>query len=108
MQPPAPSPSLMLPVIDLSGPPDLDHNIHYKQREARWKRLVSTSHAEWCCCGSYLNHFLPRDSKLRSCTDTEEEKHGEADVEGITGAEADASGGVGENTDVGDDAIIEQ
>lgn len=52
----------MLPALNLSGTPDLDHPYLYKQREAKWKREVSRSHKEWCLCGSFLNHFILPDS----------------------------------------------
>nr|QYD02096.1 ORF2 [Torque teno felis virus] len=65
---PMPGPSLMLPALDLSGTPDLDHHTTYKKREAEWKRLVSSLHREWCLCGSFINHFiLPPNSLV--CTE---------------------------------------
>nr|QYD02372.1 ORF2 [Torque teno felis virus] len=73
MELPLPGPNLMLPTISLSGPPDLEHHLAYKRREAIWKALVSKTHKDWCLCGSYKNHFLPSDEPLRaqesSCTD---------------------------------------
>lgn len=58
----------MLPTLDLSGTPDLDHVLHYKRREAAWKRSVSESHKEWCLCGSYRNHFISSSQPLiESC-----------------------------------------
>nr|QYD02249.1 ORF2 [Torque teno felis virus]QYD02252.1 ORF2 [Torque teno felis virus] len=90
MQPPFPSPALMLPAIDLSRTPDLDSHISYKKRECLWKRQVSLSHAQWCLCGSYLNHFLPPDQPLRnSCGDGADG----GDVLGATGESEDASRG---------------
>lgn len=62
----------MLPVIRLSDSPDLDSHLAFKRREAKWKRLVSETHKEWCLCGSYLNHFLPATSDLLSCTGGED------------------------------------
>nr|QYD02072.1 ORF2 [Torque teno felis virus] len=68
---PMPGPSLMLPAVDLSGTPDLDHHTTYKKREAQWKRLVSSLHREWCLCGSFINHFiLPPNSLI--CTEDED------------------------------------
>nr|QYD02132.1 ORF2 [Torque teno felis virus] len=73
MSEPLPGPNVMLPALDLSGPPSLDHVILYKKREALWKRLVSTSHREWCLCGSAANHFLPPHKELKNSTCGEEE-----------------------------------
>nr|QYD02138.1 ORF2 [Torque teno felis virus] len=87
MQPPAPGPNLLLPSLGLSGPPDLDHHLAYKRREAEWKRLVSKSHADWCLCGSYKNHFLPPDQSLKateSCTEGGESSSGAGDVDPTT------------------------
>lgn len=66
---PLPGPSLMLPALDLSGSPDLDHHTTYKRREAQWKRLVSSLHREWCLCGSFLNHFILPPNSLVACTE---------------------------------------
>lgn len=93
MQPPMPGPALMLPAIDLSSPPDLDHHIHYKEREARWKRLVSESHREWCLCGSYLNHFLPAGTKLLGCTDDGGDGGGEDGPKDTDAGAASGNGG---------------
>nr|QYD02111.1 ORF2 [Torque teno felis virus] len=100
MQPPFPSPSLMLPALDLSRTPDLDSCISYKKRESLWKRQVSLSHSQWCLCGSYLNHFLPPDQPLRnSCG----EDAGREDAEGVTGESQDGS-----KDDISDADFIEQ
>nr|QYD02159.1 ORF2 [Torque teno felis virus]QYD02162.1 ORF2 [Torque teno felis virus]QYD02168.1 ORF2 [Torque teno felis virus] len=85
MEPPLPGPNLLLPALSLSGPPNLDHHLAYKRREAQWKRLVSDSHKEWCLCGSYKNHFLSPDKPLlkESCSEKED-----ASEQGGDGAEA--------------------
>nr|QYD01787.1 ORF2 [Torque teno felis virus] len=70
---PLPGPSLMLPALDLSGSPDLDPHKTFKLREAKWKRLISALHKEWCLCGSYINHFILPENSLKSCT-VEEDK----------------------------------
>lgn len=87
MEPPYPSAALMLPAIDLSSSPNLDNHLDYKRREARWKQLVSNEHKKWCLCGSYLNHFLPRDKSLlkESCG----EDDGRQEPEGADGGEKD-------------------
>nr|QYD02357.1 ORF2 [Torque teno felis virus] len=77
MQAPFPGPNVMLPALRLSDTPDLDHCLAFKRREAEWKRLVSNSHREWCLCGSYLNHFLPAEAPLKSCTEDEKEDSGD-------------------------------
>lgn len=72
MQKPLPNPSLMLPAIDLSSTPTLDHTIEYKRKEAKWKRMISETHKDWCLCGSFLNHFLKPDQSLKNedpCTE---------------------------------------
>nr|QYD02345.1 ORF2 [Torque teno felis virus] len=85
MEPPYPGPSLMLPAIDLSRAPDINHHITYKKREAVWKQLVSKTHAEWCLCGSYKNHFVSPTEPLQCGGDLES-------IEGITGvSEGDVS-----------------
>lgn len=66
---PVPGPALMLPALDLSGSPDLDHAQNYKRREAQFKRDVSQLHKQWCLCGSYLNHFRLSSEPLKTCTD---------------------------------------
>nr|QYD02291.1 ORF2 [Torque teno felis virus] len=80
MSEPLPGPNVMLPALDLSGPPSVDHVILYKKREAVWKRLVSTTHREWCLCGSAANHFLPPHKELVNSACGEEE--GEAIADG--------------------------
>lgn len=103
MEPPYPGPNLLLPSLGLSGPPDLDHYMAFKRREAKWKQLVSTSHKAWCLCGSYLNHFLPSDQPLLSKTCTEEDKKEDGaadtgedltipDLDGITDEDIIAAG----------------
>nr|QYD02120.1 ORF2 [Torque teno felis virus] len=80
---PMPGPSLMLPALDLSGTPDLDHHTTYKKREAEWKRLVSSLHREWCLCGSFINHFiLPQNSLV--CTEEEDARVAGGIAEGPT------------------------
>lgn len=64
---PLPGPALMLPVIDLSGTPDMDPGQTFRRREAKFKRDVSMLHAEWCLCGSYLNHFKLSSEPLKPC-----------------------------------------
>nr|QYD02282.1 ORF2 [Torque teno felis virus] len=81
MQKPLPGPNLMLPVLDLNKSPDPDHSLAYKKREAVFKRQVSELHANWCLCGSYLNHFLPSNQPLRAS----ESCGGEGDVGGLEG-----------------------
>nr|QYD02156.1 ORF2 [Torque teno felis virus] len=78
MEPPNPSPALMLPALDLSSTPNFDHTLAYKKREAEWKRLVSETHRAWCLCGSYLNHFVPNTEPLKkTCSDEEGPENGE-------------------------------
>nr|QYD02153.1 ORF2 [Torque teno felis virus] len=84
MQKPLPGPNLMLPALRLSDTPNLDSDLAYKKREAKWKQLISKTHKEWCLCGSYLNHFLSSNEPLRSCS-----KEGEEDIIGVTGEEED-------------------
>nr|QYD02039.1 ORF2 [Torque teno felis virus] len=59
-----PGPNTMLPVLDLSGPPDLDHIISYKKREAIFKQQVSDLHRQWCLCGSAKNHYVKNSEPL--------------------------------------------
>nr|QYD02237.1 ORF2 [Torque teno felis virus] len=59
-----PGPNTMLPVLDLSGPPDLDHIISYKKREAIFKQQVSELHRQWCLCGSAKNHYVKNSEPL--------------------------------------------
>nr|QYD01784.1 ORF2 [Torque teno felis virus] len=66
---PVPGPALMLPALDLSGSPDLDHTQNYKRREAQFKRDVSQLHKQWCLCGSYLNHFRLSSEPLKTCSE---------------------------------------
>nr|QYD02440.1 ORF2 [Torque teno felis virus] len=83
-QKPLPGPNLMLPTLDLSSTPDLDHTLLYKKREAVWKQLVSQTHKDWCLCGSYLNHFLKPNYSLitDSCTgEKEDTSKGDAAVQ---------------------------
>lgn len=82
----------MLPAVDLSGTPDIDHRVTYKKREAKWKRLVSETHREWCLCGSFLNHFILPPGSLLQCTDNADggENLG---GESITPQSMDADGG---------------
>lgn len=94
MQKPLPGPSVMLPALNLSGPPDLDHHINYRKREAQWKRLVSQTHAEWCLCGSYTNHFLPNSASL--CTEEKEFGDQNGDIEDIRGETNGGDGDVSE------------
>nr|QYD02393.1 ORF2 [Torque teno felis virus] len=92
---PLPGPNLMLPALDLSSTPDLDHTLLYKKREALWKQLVSQSHKDWCLCGSYLNHFLDKKHSLitGSCFGSEDDSSKED-----AGVQTD--GGDGELTDM--------
>nr|QYD02102.1 ORF2 [Torque teno felis virus] len=80
---PVPGPALMLPALDLSGSPDLDHTQTFKRREAQFKRDVSLLHKQWCLCGSYLNHLKLSSEPLKTCTEDTV-----ADLEG-----SDAAGG---------------
>lgn len=97
---PLPRPALMLPAIDLSGTPDIDHHTAYKKREAEWKRLISALHKEWCLCGSYINHFILPEVPLQKCTEGESEKI-EEDL--ITPDVSIADGGVDGDGDVDGD-----
>nr|QYD02366.1 ORF2 [Torque teno felis virus] len=83
---PVPGPALMLPALDLSGSPDLDHNQNYKRREAQFKRDVSNLHKQWCLCGSYLNHFKLSSEPLKTCTDASDADIADSDVAGGEGA----------------------
>nr|QYD02315.1 ORF2 [Torque teno felis virus] len=94
MSEPFPNPALMLPAIDLSGPPDLDHHLNYKKREAQWKRLVSETHKQWCLCGSFINHFILPKEPLK-CGEEEENIGDEKDdglVAEATNGDADIDG----------------
>lgn len=86
----------MLPALRLSDPPDLDHHLAFKKREATWKRLVSDEHKKWCLCGSYLNHFLPATEPLKqnSCSGGGDSE-GDAIIPdaGGEGGSEDAAGG---------------
>lgn len=96
MEPPYPGPNLMLPALNLSGPPNFDHNLAYKKREAQWKRLVSETHKEWCLCGSYKNHFIKPEEPLCSSGDGEgalgATGGGEGDISLAGGGEGRAAG----------------
>lgn len=94
MQKPLPGPNLLLPALRLSDPPDLDHVVAYKRREAKWKALISQEHKKWCLCGSYLNHFLKPSESLKN-TETCSEDGGDGG-EGATGGDR---GGDGDITD---------
>nr|QYD02240.1 ORF2 [Torque teno felis virus] len=96
---PLPGPSLMLPALDLSGSPDLDHNTTYKRREAQWKRLVSSLHREWCLCGSFLNHFILPPNSLIKCTEEGSDMAAAEDI--IPGG--DGGGGGADSIDVDGD-----
>lgn len=81
MQKPYPGPNVMLPAIDLSCSPNLDHNLAFKRKEAIWKQLISREHKKWCLCGSYLNHFKTVqepliDKTVSECTIDEEDTSG--------------------------------
>nr|QYD02180.1 ORF2 [Torque teno felis virus] len=89
---PLPGPSLMLPALDLSGSPDLDHNTTYKRREAQWKRLVSSLHREWCLCGSFLNHFILPPNSLIQCTEGGSEPDAAEDITPGVGEDGGADG----------------
>nr|QYD02171.1 ORF2 [Torque teno felis virus] len=91
MSKPLPGPNVMLPALDLSGPPNLDHIVVYKRREAVWKRLVSASHKEWCLCGHYINHFI---SKSRPLEAFESCGEGEGESCGAENAGGDPSGDI--------------
>nr|QYD02321.1 ORF2 [Torque teno felis virus] len=79
---PVPGPALMLPALDLSGSPDLDHNQSYKRREAQFKRDVSLLHKQWCLCGSYLNHFRLSSEPLKTCSEDTDAATGGSDADG--------------------------
>lgn len=103
MQAPYPGPNLLLPVIRLSDPPDLDHVVAYKRREAVWKKLISDEHKKWCLCGSYLNHFLKPDEPLKNTETCTEEKDGQKEDAGDIDiiSEDDFIAGLGD-ADIGD------
>lgn len=86
MQKPLPGPNVMLPALRLSDPPDLDHHLAFKRREAIWKQIVSNEHKKWCLCGSYLNHFLPSTEPLKNQTCGDEEELGVEKEDGENGA----------------------
>nr|QYD02147.1 ORF2 [Torque teno felis virus] len=100
MQKPFPGPNVMLPALSLSDPPDLDHHLAYKKREAIWKKLISDEHKKWCLCGSYLNHFLPATEALRSKSCSEEN----SEEAGTSGGGEGAEGGM--DTDALEDLIV--
>lgn len=103
MYKPYPSPSLLLPAIDLSGSPNMDHILAYKQAEAKWKRIVSETHKTWCLCGSYRNHFISASAPLEKCTESKEDSQDGGDQQenggtggDITDEELIAAGGIEE------------
>nr|QYD02360.1 ORF2 [Torque teno felis virus] len=98
---PLPGPSLMLPAIDLSGSPDLDHHTTYKRREAQWKRLVSQLHREWCLCGSFLNHFILPPNSLLRCAEDDSDKDAGGDIILAGGGDGGADGTVDGDPDAG-------
>nr|QYD02108.1 ORF2 [Torque teno felis virus] len=107
---PVPGPALMLPALDLSGSPDLDHNQNYKRREAQFKRDVSQLHKQWCLCGSYLNHFKLSSEPLKTCSEDTGAASGDSDVgggEAATTRDMDTGGVVGGGEDgyAGADAL---
>ncbi|ABU55880.1 ORF2 [Torque teno felis virus 2] len=99
MERPLPGPNVMLPAISLTDPPNLDHHLAYRRKEAIWKQLISSEHKKWCLCGSYRNHFLPPEKSLIN-----EEKSCSEDV--VTGGGGDGREGEDDSKDmVGEDAI---
>nr|QYD01790.1 ORF2 [Torque teno felis virus] len=98
---PLPGPSLMLPAVDLSGSPDLDHHTTYKRREAQWKRLVSQLHREWCLCGSFINHFILPPNSLLRCTEDDLDRDAEGDTLLAGGGGGGATGTVDGDPDAG-------
>lgn len=96
MEPPFPSPALMLPAIDLSGPPDLDSHLNYKRREAKWKQVCSATHKEWCLCGSYLNHFRESTEPLTNSSCGPEDGGDAGEGATLGGGDISCVGGGGE------------